>query len=111
MRFFGPSALRMTLAVLLFFCLGARNPFEPLESKVPRIFLDDLKHYSFQELTLQATLWDTEKKLALFRMPHGKTSVAKVGAAIGKKGGKITEIGDNIVIVKGSFGEFTFRIK
>lgn len=107
--------IRSLLLILLLFCAGARNPFEPMEKPVVRPAWNDpsvLKYYSFQELVLQAIIWRTEKNLALFRTPEGKTVIAKLETPVGKKGGKIVRIDDNMVVVKGSFGEsFTFRIR
>ncbi len=91
---------------------GARYPFEPIfpSLKEPKALLSP-QDYEVGELTLRAVVWDTEKPVALFETENGMTFNVKIGTKIGKKGGKVTHIGDKMVIVEGPFGKKTFRLK
>ena len=101
------------LFLILFFAtlgLGARNPFEPPHLTVPVEKPKNLASYDLHTLKLQAILWNTDQNMALFETPEGETFFAAIGTKIGKKGGKVTKIDDNIVIVAGRFGKITFSI-
>ena len=97
------------LAVL---CLGARNPFEPLITSGGRVSESiSPEQINTEQLRLKALVWNTEKKLALFETDEGKTFVAKLGTKVGKKGGKVSRIDDNIVVIRGPEGDVTFKLK
>src|SRR3989338_3586411 len=90
---------------------GARDPFIPtLGTEHPSREISP-EQVELGELTLKAVMWGTDNPVALFETEEGKTFVVKVGAVIGKKGGKVTKIGDKLVIVQGSFGKKTFTIR
>ncbi len=100
------------LILISLWLIAARNPFEPIVTPWDKpLDAKSLKQYSFSDLTLQAIVWDTDKKLCLFKTTDGKTFIASPGTAIGKNGGKVSQIGDNIVVIKGPLGEVTFKIK
>ena len=97
---------------LLVLCLGARNPFEPLITPGGRVSESiSPEQINTEQLHLKAIIWNTEKKLALFETDEGKTFVAKPGTKIGKKGGKVSRIDDNMVVISGPDGEATFKLK
>ncbi|OGP06319.1 MAG: hypothetical protein A2Z91_04145 [Deltaproteobacteria bacterium GWA2_38_16] len=89
-----------------------RNPFEPLVTSPDKLSQTaSPEQYALGQLSLKAVIWDTEKKLALFQTDDGKTLIVKPGNKIGKKGGILTSIGDNIVFIKEGTKEVKFRLK
>ena len=99
---------------LLTLCLGARNPFEPLVTSGDRVSESiSPEKVNMEQLHLKAIIWNTEKKLALFEIENGKTFIAKLGTKIGKKGGKVSRIDDNIVMISGAQDKavVTFKLK
>ena len=98
--------------ILGLFLAGARNPFEPIY--LPKEGLEraaSIEDYELRQLKLKAVLWGGEKSAALFEAQDGKTFIVRVGAKVGKKGGKVITIGDKMVVVEGAFGKETFKIK
>lgn len=89
---------------------GAKNPFTPLPIPKPPA-RESLTDYSFEELELKAVIWGTENSVALFQAIDGKGFTAKIGTAVGKKGGKVTKIDDKVVIIQGGFGKKGFKIR
>ena len=90
---------------------AARDPFIPtLETRQPLREISP-EQVELGEITLKAVIWGTEHPRALFETEAHKTFIVKVGSVIGKKGGKVTKIGDKLVIVEGPFGKKTFTIK
>ncbi len=97
---------------LLVLCLGARNPFEPLTPPTHRITESiSPEQLNTEQVHLKAIIWNTEKKLALFETDEGKTFIAKPGTKVGKKGGKVSRIDDNMVVISGPEGDTTFKLK
>ncbi len=97
---------------LLVLCLGAKNPFEPLITSEGRLTESiSPEHINPEQIHLKAVIWNTEKKMALFETDDGKTFIAKMGTKVGKKGGKVSRIDDNMVVISGPEGDATFKIK
>ncbi|MBI3018649.1 MAG: pilus assembly protein PilP [Deltaproteobacteria bacterium] len=69
------------------------------------------EQFNTEQLHLKAIVWNTEKKMALSETDEGKTFIAKPGTKVGKKGGKVSRIDDNMVVISGSEGEVTFKLK
>lgn len=103
----------LTVIFLLFLatvCEGARNPFTPLPIPKPQV-RESLTDYLLDELELKAVIWGTSTNVALFQAIDGKSFTARIGTAVGKKGGKVTRIDDKVVIIQGDFGKKSFKIR
>ncbi|MBI4040596.1 MAG: pilus assembly protein PilP [Deltaproteobacteria bacterium] len=103
--------LYVLLVIIPFHLQAERNPFAPLVEPMKPRPVKSLEDVSLQTITLKAILWGTDRNMAVFETPEGKTFTATVGTRVGKKDGKVTRIDDNIVVIAGSFGKVTYQFE
>jgi Tfp pilus assembly protein PilP len=65
-----------------------------------------LEQYDVNQMALLAVVWNTGVARALVRDPAGKSYIVGTGTRIGKNEGRVTNINDNLVIVKETYVDF-----
>jgi type IV pilus assembly protein PilP len=85
---------------------GKRDPFRSFQ------FADDgpktkefgpLGDFELAQLELSAVIWDANNPRALVLDPGGRAYIVREGSQIGKNGGQVIHIGDNLVLVKETY--------
>jgi Tfp pilus assembly protein PilP len=85
---------------------GRRDPFRSFEwEHLKREFAASgqsgpLEQYDLTQLALVGVVWDVGRARALVRDPSGMSYVVAAGARMGKNEGLVTQIQDNLVIVR-----------
>jgi type IV pilus assembly protein PilP len=85
---------------------GRRDPFRSFEwDHLKREFADaeqsgPLEQYDLTQLALVGVVWDVGRARALVRDPSGMSYVVAAGARMGKNEGLVTQINDNLLIVR-----------
>jgi type IV pilus assembly protein PilP len=85
---------------------GRRDPFRSFEwEHLKREFADaaqsgPLEQYDLAQLALVGVVWDVGRARALVRDPSGMSYVVAAGARMGKNEGLVTQINDNLLIVR-----------
>jgi type IV pilus assembly protein PilP len=85
---------------------GRRDPFRSFEwDHLKREFADSarggpLEQYDLAQLALVGVVWDVGRARALVRDPSGMSYVVAAGARMGKNEGLVTQIQDNLVVVR-----------
>jgi len=85
---------------------GRRDPFRSFEwDHLKREFADSeqsgpLEQYDLAQLALIGVVWDVGRARALVRDPSGMSYVVATGARMGKNAGHVTQIEDNLLIVR-----------
>lgn len=105
----GPTEPGFTVAVgdFIYDSAGKRDPFrsflwvEPEELAAQ--IQGPLEQYEVKQLSLLAIVWDTGNRRALVRDPSGKTFIIAEGTPVGKNSGHVTQIDDNLVVVKETY--------
>jgi Tfp pilus assembly protein PilP len=57
-------------------------------------------------MSLLAVVWNTGVARALVRDPAGKSYIVGTGTRMGKNEGRVTNINDNLVVVKETYVDF-----
>ena len=91
---------------------GKRDPFRSVlldlafqdDSDVPRA---PLEQFEIQQLALTAIIWETNRPRALVTDPGGRAFVIMKGSRVGKNFGRVIHIGDNLVLVKETYVDFS----
>jgi Tfp pilus assembly protein PilP len=85
---------------------GRRDPFRSFEwEHLKREFSDSeqsgpLEQYDLSQLALIGVVWDVGRARALVRDPSGMSYVVATGARMGKNAGHVTQIEDNLLVVR-----------
>jgi Tfp pilus assembly protein PilP len=85
---------------------GRRDPFRSFEwEHLKREVADSmqggpLEEYDLAQLALVGVVWDVGRARALVRAPSGMSYVVAAGARMGKNEGLVTQIQDNLVVVR-----------
>jgi type IV pilus assembly protein PilP len=89
---------------------GKRDPFRSFR------FVDDgddekkdfgpLGDFELGQLELSAVIWDSMNPRALILDPGGRAYIVREGSPIGKNGGQVIHIGDNLVLVKETYENY-----
>jgi Tfp pilus assembly protein PilP len=86
---------------------GKRDPFRSFLLVQPDDLMADilgpLEQYDVKQLSLLAVVWDTGNRRALVQDPSGKSFIIAEGTAVGKNAGRVTQIDDNLVVVKETY--------
>ena len=91
---------------------GVRDPFRSFEweEKGRKAVLGNdrgpLEQYDLGQMSLLAVVWNTGVARALVRDPAGKSYIVGTGTRIGKNEGRVTNINDNLVVVKETYVDF-----
>jgi Tfp pilus assembly protein PilP len=91
---------------------GVRDPFRNFEweEKGRKAMLGNdrgpLEQYDLSQMSLQAVVWDTGVARALVLDPTGKSYIVGTGTRIGKNSGRVTNINDNLLVVKETYVDF-----
>lgn len=98
---------------------GKRDPFRSFEwaqLKLERLVTGGrgpLEHFDVGQLSVVGVVWKNDNARALVQDPSGMTYIVSQGARIGKNEGRVTEIADNLVVVKETYvdtvGEVTTK--
>jgi len=85
---------------------GRRDPFRSFEwEHLKQEFADSdqsgpLEQYDLSQLALIGVVWDVGRARALVRDPSGMSYVVATGARMGKNSGHVTQIEDNLLVVR-----------
>jgi Tfp pilus assembly protein PilP len=91
---------------------GVRDPFRSFEweEKGRKAMLGNdrgpLEQYDIGQMSLLAVVWNTGVARALVRDPAGKSYIVGTGTRMGKNEGRVTNINDNLVVVKETYVDF-----
>jgi len=91
---------------------GMRDPFRNFEweEKGRKAMLGNdrgpLEQYDVNQMSLLAVVWNTGVARALVRDPAGKSYIVGTGTRMGKNEGRVTNINDNLVVVKETYVDF-----
>ncbi|MBW2289386.1 MAG: pilus assembly protein PilP [Deltaproteobacteria bacterium] len=91
---------------------GVRDPFRSFEweEKGRKAILGNdrgpLEQYDIGQMSLLAVVWNTGVARALVRDPAGKSYIVGTGTRMGKNEGRVTNINDNLVVVKETYVDF-----
>jgi Tfp pilus assembly protein PilP len=91
---------------------GVRDPFRSFEweEKGRKATLGNdrgpLEQYDIGQMSLLAVVWNTGVARALVRDPAGKSYIVGTGTRMGKNEGLVTNINDNLVVVKETYVDF-----
>jgi Tfp pilus assembly protein PilP len=65
-----------------------------------------LERFDIGQLSLVAVVWKTGGSRALLQGPSGMNYIVTPGSKVGKNKGRVTEIGDNLVVVRETYVDF-----
>jgi hypothetical protein len=86
---------------------GKRDPFRSFLWVQPEDLSAEiqgpLEQYAVKQLSLLAIVWDTGNRRALVQDPSGKSFIIAEGTPVGKNSGRVTQIDDNLVVVKETY--------
>ena len=89
---------------------GRRNPFEPyrVETTVTeKRGGGPLEQFELEQLSVIALVWRGDQARALVADPSGTTYTVRVGSRMGKNDGRVIHIGDNLVLVKETYVDYS----
>ena len=66
-----------------------------------------LEQFEIQQLALSAIIWEADRARALVTDPGGRSFVIMKGSRVGKNLGRVVHIGDNLVLVKETYVDFS----
>ena len=91
---------------------GARDPFRSFKWEQLALALEQaetrgpLEQFDLSQLSLVAVVWKTGSAKALVQDPSGQSYIVGRGARLGKNEGHVTDIDDNLVVVKETYVDF-----
>jgi Tfp pilus assembly protein PilP len=89
-----------------------RDPFRSFEwERLSRMEEDaelrgPLEQFDVTQLSLVAIVWNTGNARALVQDPSGVSYIIGEGTRLGKNEGRVTQIDDNLVVVKETYVDF-----
>ncbi len=66
-----------------------------------------LEQFELEQLSVTALVWDAGQPRALVADPRGKTFIVREGTRIGKNAGRVIHIGDDLLLVKETYVDFS----
>lgn len=91
---------------------GKRDPFRSFEWEQLKLELSDvdmrgpLEQFDVNQLTVVGVVWNNHNARALVQDPSGMSYIIGEGTRIGKNDGKVTQINDNLVMVRETYVDF-----
>lgn len=88
---------------------GKRDPFRSFEWEQLKLEMlagdgrGPLEHFDVTQLSVVGVVWKNNNARALVQDPSGMTYIVGQGARIGKNEGRVTQIADNLVVVKETY--------
>jgi Tfp pilus assembly protein PilP len=88
---------------------GKRDPFRSFEWEQLKLAMlagdarGPLEHFDVTQLSVVGVVWKNNNARALVQDPSGMTYIVSEGARIGKNDGRVTQIADNLVVVKETY--------
>jgi Tfp pilus assembly protein PilP len=88
---------------------GKRDPFRSFEWEQLKLAMlagdarGPLEHFDVTQLSVVGVVWKNDNARALVQDPSGMTYIVAEGARIGKNDGRVTQIADNLVVVKETY--------
>lgn len=92
---------------------GRRDPFRSFEWEQLKLELTDaetrgpLEQFDVNQLSVVGVVWNAKNARALIQDPSGTGYIVAEGTRIGKNDGRITQIDDNLVVVKETYVDFS----
>jgi Tfp pilus assembly protein PilP len=89
--------------------IGKNDPFRSFKWERLEMAQTDggpLEQFDVSQLSLVAVIWKTGNAKALVQDPSGQGYIVGMGTPIGKNEGLVTQIDDNLVIVKETYEDF-----
>ncbi len=89
--------------------VGKRDPFRSFEWEQLKLELlssdarGPLEQFDVMQLSVVGVVWKNDNARALVQDPSGMTYIVAEGAKIGKNEGRVTQIADNLVVVKETY--------
>jgi type IV pilus assembly protein PilP len=89
--------------------IGKTDPFRSFEWE--RLEISDprggpLEQFDVSQLSVVAVVWKTGNAKALVQDPSGQGYIVGMGTRVGKNEGLVTQIDDNLVVVKETYEDF-----
>jgi type IV pilus assembly protein PilP len=66
-----------------------------------------LEQFELAQLSVTALVWDANQPRALVADPRGQSFIVREGSRIGKNSGRVIHIGDELVLVKETYVDFS----
>lgn len=105
-----PSGFAFSAPQYLYEAAGRRDPFEPYRAIEP--VADEsgggpLEQFELEQLSVVALVWAGPVAKAMVRDPSGTTYTVGLGSRMGKNEGRVIHIGDNLVLVKETYVDYS----
>lgn len=91
---------------------GKRDPFRSFEWEQLKMELSDaesrgpLEQFDVSQLTVVGVVWNDKNARALIQDPAGMSYIIGKGTRVGKNDGRVTQIDDNLVVVRETYVDF-----
>lgn len=91
---------------------GKRDPFRSFEWEQLKLEITDaeargpLEQFDVSQLTVVGVVWNDSNARALVQDPSGMSYIVGAGTKIGKNDGRVTQIDDNLVVVRETYVDF-----
>lgn len=86
---------------------GKRDPFRSFVIENAKARAEDeagpLEQFDVSQLSVIATVWETDEPRALVADPSGRSYIVAEGAPIGKNEGRVVEIADGRVVIRETY--------
>ena len=66
-----------------------------------------LEQFELAQLSVRALIWDAGQVRALVADPRGESFIVREGTRIGRNSGRVIHIGDDLVLVKETYVDFS----
>ena len=89
---------------------GKRDPFRSFfmnQSALQSEPAGPLEQFELAQLSVTALVWDANQPRALVSDPRGESFIVREGTRIGKNSGRVIHIGDDLVLVKETYVDFS----
>lgn len=105
-----PSSFAFSAPQYRYEAAGRRDPFEPYRAVEP--VADEpgggpLEQFELEQLAVVALIWAGPVAKAMVSDPSGTTYTVGLGSRMGKNEGRVIHIGDNLVLVKETYVDYS----
>lgn len=90
--------------------VGKRDPFRSFFMNQTALETEPagpLEQFELAQLAVTALIWDASQPRALVSDPRGESFIVREGTRIGKNAGRVIHIGDDLVLVKETYVDFS----
>jgi len=89
---------------------GKRDPFRSFfmnQNAMKEEPAGPLEQFELAQLSVTALIWEANQPRALISDPRGESFIVREGTRIGKNSGRVIHIGDDLVLVKETYVDFS----